>query len=331
MARFFIERPIFAWVIAIVVALIGAISVFTLPVAQYPQIAPPSVTISATFPGASAQTVEDTVTQIIEQQMQGIDGLRYMSSASDGSGSATVTLTFEQGIDPDIAQVQVQNKLQNALALLPQPVQQQGVRVTKTANSFLMIVGLVATQDGITDTDLSDFAASTLQDQLSRVEGVGEVQLFGAPYAMRIWLDPNRLQTFSLTPSDVAAAIRAQNAEVSAGQIGAQPFVEGQQLNATVSANSLLRTSEQFEEILVRTLSDGSSVRLRDVARVELGASSYAVNARFNGQPASGIAIRLASGANAVQTAERVKERPASKCSTPTTQRPSSKNRSKKW
>jgi len=309
MARFFIERPIFAWVIAIVVALVGAISIFTLPVAQYPQIAPPSVTISATFPGASAQTVEDTVTQIIEQQMQGIDGLRYMSSASDGSGSATVTLTFEQGIDPDIAQVQVQNKLQNALALLPQPVQQQGVRVTKTANSFLMIVGLVATQEGITDTDLSDFAASTLQDQLSRVEGVGEVQLFGAPYAMRIWLDPNRLQTFSLTPSDVAAAIRAQNAEVSAGQIGAQPFVEGQQLNATVSANSLLRTAEQFEEILVRTLSDGSAVRLRDVARVELGASSYAVNARFNGQPASGIAIRLASGANAVQTAERVKER----------------------
>ncbi len=309
MARFFIERPIFAWVIAIVIALVGAISVFTLPVAQYPQIAPPSVSINATFPGASAQTVEDTVTQVIEQQMQGLDGLRYMSSASDGSGTSTVTLTFEQGIDPDIAQVQVQNKLQNALALLPQPVQQQGVRVTKTANSFLMIVGLVASQPGITDTDLSDFAASTLQDQLSRVEGVGEVQLFGAPYAMRIWLDPNRLQTFSLTPSDVAAAIRAQNAEVSAGQIGAQPYVEGQQLNATVSANSLLRTAEQFEAILVRTLPDGSAVRLRDVARVELGASSYAVNARFNGQPASGIAIRLASGANAVQTAERVRER----------------------
>ena len=311
MARFFIERPIFAWVIAIVVALIGAISVFTLPVSQYPQIAPPSVTISATFPGASAQTVEDTVTQIIEQQMQGLDGLRYMSSTSDGSGSAAVTLTFEQGIDPDIAQVQVQNKLQNALALLPQPVQQQGVRVTKTANSFLMIVGLVASAPGITDTDLSDFASSTLQDQLSRVEGVGEVQLFGAPYAMRIWLDPNRLQTFALTPSDVAAAIRAQNAEVSAGQIGAQPYVEGQQLNATVSANSLLRTTTQFEAILLRTLPDGSAVRLQDVARVELGASSYAVNARFNGQPASGIAIRLASGANAVQTAERVKERMA--------------------
>jgi len=309
MARFFIDRPIFAWVIAIVIALAGAISVFTLPIAQYPQIAPASVTISASFPGASAQTVEDTVTQVIEQQMQGLDGLRYMNSTSDGSGSATVTLTFEQGVDPDIAQVQVQNKLQSALALLPQPVQQQGVRVTKTANSFLLIVGLVASDDSLTATDLSDFAASTLQDQLSRVEGVGEVQLFGAPYAMRIWLDPNRLQTFSLTPADVTAAIRAQNAEVSAGQIGAQPYVNGQQLNATVSANSLLRNVDQFNAILLRTLPDGSAVRLQDVARVELGAESYATNARFNGQPASGIAIRLASGANAVQTAERVRER----------------------
>lgn len=311
MARFFIERPIFAWVVAIIIALAGAMSALTLPVAQYPQIAPASVTISAVYPGASAQTVEDTVTQIIEQQMQGLDGLRYMSSASDGSGSASVTLTFEQGINADIAQVQVQNKLQNALAMLPQVVQQQGVRVNKATNSFMMIVGLVATQPGITDTDLSDLAASTLQDQLSRVEGVGEAQMFGAPYAMRIWLDPNRLQTFSLTPSDVAVAIRAQNAEVSAGQIGGQPSVEGQQLNATVSANSLLQTAEQFEAILLRTLPDGSAVRLRDVARVELGAQSYAMSARFNGQPSSGIAIRLASGANAVQTAERVRERVA--------------------
>jgi len=308
MARFFIERPIFAWVIAIVIALAGALAVFTLPVSQYPEIAPPSVTISATYPGASAQTVEDTVTQVIERQMQGIDNLRYMSATSDASGSSTITLTFEQGTDPDIAQVQVQNKLQNALSLLPQVVQQQGVRVAKTANSFLLIVGIIAESPDISGTDLSDFAASVLQDRLSRVEGVGEVQLFGASYAMRIWLDPGRLQAFALTPSDVAAAIRAQNAEVSAGQLGAQPSVEGQQLNATVSAQSLLQTPEQFEEILLRTLPDGAAVRLRDVARVELGAESYAFDSRFSGQAASGLAVRLASGANAVDTSARVRQ-----------------------
>jgi multidrug efflux pump len=308
MARFFIERPIFAWVVAIVIALAGLLGVFTLPVSQYPEIAPPSVTISATYPGASAQTVEDTVTQVIERQMQGIDNLRYMSATSDASGSASLTLTFEQGTDPDIAQVQVQNKLQNALSLLPQAVQQQGVRVAKTANAFLLIVGLISESPDVTATDLSDFGSSVLQDRLSRVEGVGEVQLFGASYAMRIWLDPGRLQAFALTPSDVAAAIRAQNAEVSAGQIGAQPSVEGQQLNATVSAQSLLQTPEQFQEILLRTLPDGAAVRLRDVARVELGAESYAFDSRFNGQAASGIAIRLASGANAVDTSARVRQ-----------------------
>jgi multidrug efflux pump len=309
MSRFFIERPIFAWVIAIVIAVAGALAIINLPVAQYPEIAPPSVTVSATYPGASAQTVEDSVTQVIEQQMQGLDGLRYMNSTSDSSGSATITLTFNQGMDPDIAQVQVQNKLQNALALLPQAVQQQGVRVAKTANTFLIIVGVIAESPGITATDLGDFAASTLQDQLARVEGVGGVELFGSSYAMRIWLDPNRLQSFALTPADVAAAIRAQNAEVSAGQIGAQPYVEGQQLNATVSAQSLLETPEEFENILLRTLPDGAAVRLRDVARVELGAESYGFDTRFNGQAASGMAIRLASGANAVATAERVRAR----------------------
>jgi multidrug efflux pump len=308
MAPFFIERPIFAWVIAIVIALAGVLAVFTLPVSQYPEIAPPSVTISATYPGASAQTVEDTVTQVIERQMQGLDNLRYMSASSDASGSSAITLTFNQGADPDIAQVQVQNKLQNALSLLPQAVQQQGVRVAKTANSFLMIVGLISESPDVTATDLSDFGASVLQDRLSRVEGVGEVQLFGAPYAMRIWLDPGRLQAFSLTPGDVAAAIRAQNAEVSAGQIGAQPSIEGQQLNATVSAQSLLQTPEQFQNILLRTLPDGAAVRLQDVARVELGAESYAFDSRFNGQPASGLAVRLASGANAVDTSARVRQ-----------------------
>jgi|CXWL01.1.fsa_nt_gi multidrug efflux pump len=307
MSRFFIERPIFAWVIAIVIALAGALAVISLPVAQYPEIAPPSVTISATYPGASAQTVEDSVTQVIEQQMQGIDNLRYMSASSDASGGSTITLTFNQGADPDIAQVQVQNKLQNALPLLPQTVQQQGVRVAKTANSFLLIVGIVAEEPGLTATDLGDFGASVLQDQLARVEGVGGVELFGSSYAMRIWLDANRLAGFSLTPGDVAAAIRAQNAEVSAGQIGAQPYVEGQQLNATVSAQSLLETPEEFEEILLRTLPDGAAVRLRDVARVELGSETYAFDTRFNGQSASGMAIRLASGANAVDTAARVR------------------------
>jgi multidrug efflux pump len=308
MSRFFIDRPIFAWVIAIVIALAGAMAVFNLPIAQYPEIAPPSVSISASYPGASAQTVEDTVTQVIEQQMNGIDNLRYMSSTSDSSGSASITLTFNQGTDPDIAQVQVQNKLQNALALLPQVVQQNGVRVAKTANSFLLIVGLISDSPDVTATDLSDFGASVLQDTLSRVEGVGETQLFGASYAMRIWLDPGRLQGFALTPGDVAAAIRAQNAEVSAGQIGAQPYVEGQQLNATVSAQSLLETPEEFEEILLRTLPDGSAVRLRDVARVELGAENYAFDTRYGGQPASGLAVRLASGANAVDTAARVRQ-----------------------
>lgn len=307
MARFFIERPIFAWVVAIVIALAGVMSIFTLPVSQYPEIAPPSVSITATYPGASAQTVEDTVTQVIERQMQGIDNLRYMSASSDASGAASITLTFEQGTDPDIAQVQVQNKVQNALPQLPQVVQQQGVTVTKSANSFLLIVGLVAKAPGVTSTDLADFGASVLQDRLSRVEGVGQVQLFGASYAMRIWLDPSRLEAFALTPGDIAAAIRAQNAEVSAGQIGGLPSIEGQQLNATVSAQSLLQTPEQFRDILLRTMPDGSALRLGDVARVELGAENYGFDSRFNGEPASGIAIQLASGANAVDTAARVR------------------------
>jgi len=309
MPRFFIDRPIFAWVIAIVIALAGALAILQLPISQYPQIAPPSVSISATYPGASAQTVEDTVTQVIERQMTGLDNMLYMSAQSDSSGSSTITITFAQGTDPDVAQVQVQNKLANALPALPQVVQQQGVRVAKTTNNFLLIVGLVSESPSVTANDMSDFASATLLDQLSRVEGVGEVQLFGASYAMRIWLDPNRLQGFSLTPGDVIAAIRAQNAEVSAGQIGAQPYVEGQQLNATVSAQSLLETPEEFRNILLRTLPDGSAVRLQDVARVELGAENYGFDSRFNGQPASGLAISLASGANAVETASRVRQR----------------------
>src|SRR5688572_25913825 len=307
--RFFIDRPIFAWVIAIVIALAGALSILQLPVSQYPQIAPPSVSISATYPGASAQTVEDTVTQVIERQMTGLDNMLYMSSSSDGSGSSSITITFAQGTDPDVAQVQVQNKLANALPSLPLVVQRQTVRVAKSTGNFLMIVGLISDSPNVTANDMSDFASATLLDQLSRVEGVGEVQLFGAAYAMRIWLDPNRLKGFALTPGDVVAAITAQNAEVSAGQIGAQPYVEGQQLNATVSAQSLLETPEEFRAILLRTLPDGSTVRLQDVARVELGAENYGFDSRFNGEPASGLAISLASGANAVETAARVRQR----------------------
>jgi len=309
MSRFFIERPIFAWVLAIVAALMGALSIFTLPVSQYPDIAPPGVTIAATYPGASAQTVEDSVTQVIEQQMSGIDNLRYMQSSSDSSGMATVTLTFNQGTDPDIAQVQVQNKLQNALPLLPQAVQQQGLQVAKSARNFLMVVGVVSDDPSFTSNDLGDFVASSLRDELSRVPGVGEVQSFGSPYAMRIWLDPNKLLSYSLTPADVAAAVRAQNAEVSAGQIGGAPYVDGQQLNATVTSQSLLTTPEQFEQILIRTMPDGATVRLSDVARVELGAESYMMNARYNGRPAAGMGIRLAAGANAVSTSEAVRHR----------------------
>ena len=308
MPRFFINRPIFAWVIAIVIALAGAIAVFNLPVEQYPTIAPPAVTVSASYPGASAQTVQDTVTQVIEQQMNGLDNLRYMSATSDSSGNAAITLTFNQGTNPDIAQVQVQNKVQSALALLPQVVQQQGLRVTKTTNTFLMIVGIVSHSPNVTGSDLADFGASTLQDPLSRVQGVGGVTLFGSPYAMRIWLDPTKLQALSLTPGDVEAAVRAQNAEVSAGQLGAPPFVNGQQLNATVTARSLLQTPEQFRNILLKTTSDGATVHLGDVARVEIGSLSYGFDVRFNGSPAAGMGIQLASGANAVDTSRRVKE-----------------------
>jgi multidrug efflux pump len=309
MSQFFIERPIFAWVLAIVVALAGALSILSLPIAQYPAIAPPAVTISASYPGASARTVEDGVTQVIEQQMNGIDNLRYMSSSSDSSGATTITLTFEHGTDPDVAQVQVQNKLQNALPLLPQVVQQQGVRVAKASSNILMVVGVVSNDPNASQNDLSDFVATSLRDEITRVQGVGGVNVFGSPYAMRIWLDPNRLLSYSLTPDDVANAIRAQNAEVSAGQVGGLPYVDGQQLNATVSAQSLLSTPEEFEGILLRTLPDGAAVRVRDVARVELGSESYGTTGRYNRRVAAAMAIQLASGANAVETADAVRAR----------------------
>ena len=306
MSRFFIDRPIFAWVIAIVIMLAGVLAIRTLPVSQYPPIAPPAVEISATYPGASAKTVEDTVTQVIEQKMKGIDHLAYMSSASDSAGTVTITLTFDTGTNPDIAQVQVQNKLALATPMLPQEVQKQGVQVAKATTNFLMILGFVSEDGSLTDIDLGDYVASNVQDVVARINGVGETQLFGSKYAMRIWLDPAKLQNYRLTTTDVSAAITAQNAQVSAGQLGGMPFLKGQQLNATVTAQSRLQTPEQFGNIILRTTTNGATVRLRDIARIELGGESYDVISRYNGKPATGLAIKLATGANALATAEAV-------------------------
>ncbi len=308
MSRFFIDRPIFAWVLAIVVMLAGVLAINTLPIAQYPSIAPPAISISASYPGASARTLEDTVTQVIEQKMKGLDGLMYMSSTSESNGSVTLTLTFSADTNPDIAQVQVQNKLALATPLLPQEVQRQGVSVAKSARNFLLVAGFVSEDGSMSNIDIGDYVASNVQDIISRVDGVGEVQLFGSQYAMRIWLDPAKLQNYKLTTADISAAISAQNAQVSAGQLGGMPAIEGQQLNATVTAQSRLQTPEQFRAILVKTNSDGSVVRLADVAKVELGGENYGVVARFNGKPASGIGVKLASGANALDTAAGVKK-----------------------
>ena len=303
MAKFFIDRPIFAWVIALVIMLAGALSILKLPVSQYPSIAPPSVTISANYPGASAQTLQDTVTQVIEQQMKGIDHLTYMSSTSDSSGSASITLTFDAGTDPDIAQVQVQNKLSLATPLLPQEVQRQGISVSKSSSSFLMVLGFVSEDGSMSGSDLTDYVVANLRDPISRVNGVGTVQVFGSQYAMRVWLDPNRLDKFRLAPSDIATAITAQNAQISAGQLGGTPSIPGQQINATITAQTRLQTAEQFEQILLRVQPDGSKVLLKDVARVEIGSESYDTVARFNGKPAAGVGIQLATGANALDTA----------------------------
>jgi len=302
MARFFIDRPIFAWVLAIIVMLGGVMAIKILPIAQYPTIAPPAIAISANYPGASAKTLEDTVTQVIEQKMKGLDRLAYIASTSESSGGVTITLTFENGTDPDTAQVQVQNKLALATPLLPQEVQQQGVQVTKSANNFLNVLAFVSKDGRLTDADLSDYVAANVQDAISRVEGVGDTTLFGSSYAMRIWLDPSKLNSFKLTPLDVKNAIQAQNAQVSAGQLGGLPAVKNQQLNATITAQTRLKTAAEFEAILLRTQADGSAVRLSDVARIELGSESYASVGRFNGKPAAGLAIKLATGANALDT-----------------------------
>ncbi|WP_416413012.1 efflux RND transporter permease subunit [Pantoea sp. App145] len=307
MAKFFIDRPIFAWVIAIIIMLAGALSIISLPIEQYPNVAPPAVEIQATYPGADAKTLQDSVTQVIEQNMNGIDGLMYMSSNSDSSGTLTLTITFQSGTDADIAQVQVQNKLQLAMPLLPQEVQQQGIQVKKSSSSFLMVAGFVSDDPNMTQNDISDYVASNIKDPISRTLGVGDTQVFGAQYAMRIWLDPHKLNNFQLTPVDVISALGTQNTQVAAGQLGGTPPVPGQQLNASIIAQTRLTSTEEFGNILLKVNTDGSQVRLRDVAKIELGGENYDIIARYNGKPASGIGIKLATGANALDTADAVK------------------------
>ncbi|EHI5860943.1 efflux RND transporter permease subunit [Salmonella enterica] len=307
MANFFIRRPIFAWVLAIILMMAGALAIMQLPVAQYPTIAPPAVSISATYPGADAQTVQDTVTQVIEQNMNGIDNLMYMSSTSDSAGSVTITLTFQSGTDPDIAQVQVQNKLQLATPLLPQEVQQQGISVEKSSSSFLMVAGFVSDNPNTTQDDISDYVASNIKDSISRLNGVGDVQLFGAQYAMRIWLDANLLNKYQLTPVDVINQLKVQNDQIAAGQLGGTPALPGQQLNASIIAQTRLKDPEEFGKVTLRVNTDGSVVHLKDVARIELGGENYNVVARINGKPASGLGIKLATGANALDIATAIK------------------------
>jgi len=307
MARFFIDRPIFAWVIAIVIMLAGALSVLKLPISQYPEIAPPSVRITTKYPGASAQTIENSVTQIIEQSMTGLDNFLYMKSESSSSGNVTITMTFEAGTNGDIAQVQVQNKLQQAMALLPQEVQQEGIQVNKSNSTFLMIVGLISTDGSMANFDLGDYMVTSLRDPLSRTPGVGSIQIFGSQYAMRIWLDPNKLNSYQMTPADVAAAIKAQNHQVAVGNLGGTPSVADQQVSATMMARTMMSSPEEFSEILLKVKPDGAQIRLKDVARVEIGAENYSTLNTFNNQPAAGMAIMLATGANALATADAVK------------------------
>ncbi|MEZ4451263.1 MAG: efflux RND transporter permease subunit [Nannocystaceae bacterium] len=309
MSRFFIDRPIFAWVLAIIVMLAGALGLVSLPVAQYPAIAPPTIAINANYPGASAKTLEDTVTQVIEQKLSGLDGLRSVASSSDGTGNAQITVTFEPETDPDIAQVQVQNKLQLAMPQLPQEVQRQGVRVVKSASNFLVIAAFVSEDGSMSRNDIADYLVSSIQDPVSRVPGVGEVQAFGSQYAMRVWLDPARLLSYGLTILDITTALQAQNAQVSAGQFGGLPAVPGQQLNATITAQTRLQTAEEFEQVLLRVTPEGAEVRLRDVARIELAGESFDIESFYNGKPTAAMGIRLASGANALDTAEAIRGR----------------------
>ncbi|WP_333497997.1 efflux RND transporter permease subunit [Kluyvera sp. CHPC 1.2972] len=308
-SRFFVRRPVFAWVIAILIMLAGMLAIQTLPVAQYPDVAPPTIQISASYTGASADTLENSVTQVIEQQLTGLDNLLYFSSTSSSDGTVSINVTFEQGTDPDTAQVQVQNKVQQAESRLPSEVQQAGVTVVKSQSSFLLIMAVYDTTDKATSSDIADWLVSNMQDPMARIEGVGSLQVFGAEYAMRIWMDPAKLASYSLMPSDVETAIEAQNVQVSAGKIGALPSPATQQLTATVRAQSRLQTVEQFKDIIVKSQSNGSVVRIGDVARVEMGSEDYTATAKLNGHPAAGVAVMLAPGANALDTATRVKDK----------------------
>ncbi len=309
MAQFFIGRPIFAWVVALLIAIVGGLAIRGLPVSQYPRVAPPQIAVSANYPGASAEVLESTVTSVIEQQLNGIDNLLYISSKSSSSGQATIELYFQPGTDPDIAQVQVQNKAQLAVPQLPASVQQQGLSVRKSARDFLMIFTLSSTDGSMDDIALGNYVTANVLDPIRRTNGVGEAMLFGTTYAMRIWLKPEKLRAFSLTPSDVNSAISAQNAQVALGQLGSRPAIEGQQLNLIVQGRAMLNTPEEFANILLRVMPDGSRVRLGDVARVELGGEDYVTQSRINGNPSAGVAIKLAPGANALATADAVRAR----------------------
>ncbi|MBN3200143.1 multidrug efflux RND transporter permease AcrD [Pectobacterium brasiliense] len=309
MANFFVDRPIFAWVLAILLSLCGMLAIKSLPLEQYPDLAPPSVRITASYPGASAQTLENTVTQVIEQSMTGLDNLMYMSSDSSNTGQARVMLTFEAGTDPDEARQQVQNQLQSAIRKLPQEVQQQGVTVSKTGDTNILMVAFVSTDGSMDKQDIADYVATNIQEPISRISGVGEVDSYGSQYAMRIWLDPAKLMDYALTTSDVVRAIESQNSQVSVGQVGGVPSVDNQALNATINAQSLLETPQQFRDITLRVNQDGSAVTLGNVAEVELGAERYDFLSRFNGQAASGLGVKLASGANELETDKRVRER----------------------
>ncbi|HEV57784.1 MAG TPA: efflux RND transporter permease subunit [Phycisphaerales bacterium] len=311
LSRFFLDRPVFAWVIAIFIMLLGGLAIYNLPIAQYPSLAPPSIAITAFYPGASAQTVENSVTQIVEQKMTGFEEMLYMSGTSDSAGTSRIELTFKPGTDPDLAWAKVQNKLQLAMASLPEVVQRSGLMVSKSTRNYLLIVGIVSEDGRLSNYDLSDYAQSTLEKVLARVPGVGEVEVFGFQYSMRVWLNPDKLTNYHLTVEDVIAGLRAYNVEVSAGQFGGIPAVEGQRLNASIVVQNLLQTPDEFAAIPLRTNPDGSVVRVRDVGRTELGSEFYDVRGRYNGKPASALAIRQAPGANALKTADAVKARMA--------------------
>src|SRR5512136_1561406 len=311
LSRFFLERPVFAWVIAIILMVAGGLAIYTLPISQYPPIAPPSIAVTAFYPGASAETVENSVTQIIEQKMTGFDKLLYLSATSDSAGMTRLELTFAPGTDPDLAWAEVQNKLQLAMSSLPEVVQNQGITVGKSTRNYLIIVGLISEDGSMDGNDLRDYAQSNLEKILARVPGVGEVQNFGSQYAMRIWLNPDRLTDYHLTVDEVIAVLRAYNVEVSAGQFGGAPAVEGQRLNASIVVQNMLKTPDEFAAIPIRINPDGSTVRVKDVGRTELGTEFYDIEAFYNGKPVSGLAIRQAAGANALDTADAVKAKMA--------------------